>query len=221
MLRFYDFAQKKAVLKKAKAFSIAEAFIMLTIVSVALAAAAPMITKQIKHNNYSNVQANIISQQLDRVTTQNNTRLENMENTIEEITERMENRLTNTIPSGAVMYFDLATCPSGWTPLANKYPNAANAFIRNQTGSGRSIGNYQSSAVPDLRGQVGNFETRDDNTHTGVFADSTVAGNWLGGGGGGNFIRVIFRASAVSSVYNPSVNEVRPNNITLLACRKN
>lgn len=30
-----------------KAFSIAEAFIMLTIVSVALAAAAPMITKQI------------------------------------------------------------------------------------------------------------------------------------------------------------------------------
>ena len=206
---------------KKTAFSIAEAMMALLIGSVALGAAAPMITKQIKHNNLSNVQTNIISQQLDRVTTQNNTRLENMETNIEEIIENVENRLSNAIPSGAVMYFDLATCPSGWTPLANKYPNAANAFIRNQTGSGRSIGNYQSSAVPDLQGQVGNFETRDDNTHTGVFADSTVARYWLGGGGKGNFIRVIFRASAVSSVYNPSVNEVRPNNITLLACRKN
>ena len=49
-----------------KAFSIAEAFIMLTIVSVALAAAAPMITKQIKHNNLSNVQTNILGREINQ-----------------------------------------------------------------------------------------------------------------------------------------------------------
>ena len=121
--------------RKRKAFSVAEAMITLLIGSVALGAAAPMITKQIKHNNYSKVQTNIISQQLDRVTTQNNTRLEDMETNIEEIIENVENRLSNAIPTGAVMYFDLTACPSGWTPLANKYPNAANAFIRYQSGA--------------------------------------------------------------------------------------
>ena len=49
-----------------KAFSIAEAFIMLTVVSVALAAAAPMITKQIKHNNLSNVQTNLLGREINQ-----------------------------------------------------------------------------------------------------------------------------------------------------------
>ena len=49
------------------AFSIAEAFIMLTIVSVALAAAAPMVSKQIKYNNLSNVQTNLLGRKIDRV----------------------------------------------------------------------------------------------------------------------------------------------------------
>ena len=200
---------------KKTAFSVAEAMMALLIGSVALGAAAPMITKQIKHNNYSKVQTNIISQQLDRVTTQNNTRLEDMETNIEEIIENVENRLTNAIPSGAVMYFDLATCPSGWTPLANKYPNAANAFIRNQTGSGRSIGNYQSSAVPNIKGSFGGINS----TNNGPFTFR----NSVGGVRTGGYVNCVanFNANLSSSVYQDNVNEARPNNITLLACRKN
>lgn len=47
---------------------------MLTIVSVALATAAPMITKQIKHNNLSNVQSNILGRNINSV--QNDVRVQ-------------------------------------------------------------------------------------------------------------------------------------------------
>ena len=205
---------------KKTAFSVAEAMMALLIGSVALGAAAPMITKQIKHNNYSKVQTNIISQQLDRVTTQNNTRLEDMETNIEEIIENVENRLTNAIPSGAVMYFDLTACPSGWTPLVNKYPNASNAFIRNQSGSGRALGNYQTSAVPNV---TGSFYALDQvNSYTGAFYrnGSITAGNY-GKQGTYSYRNQVMDLSRVSSVYQDNVTEARPNNITLLACRKN
>jgi len=201
--------------RKRKAFSVAEAMITLLIGSVALGVAAPMITKQIKHNNYSQVQTNIISQQLDRVTTQNNKRLEDIETNIEEIIENVENRLTNAIPSGAVMYFDLTDCPSGWTPLVNKYPNASNAFIRNQSGSGRALGNYQSSAVPNIKGSFGGINS----TNNGPFTFR----NSVGGVRTGGYVNCVanFNANLSSSVYQDNVTEARPNNITLLACRKN
>ena len=47
-----------------KAFSIAEAMITLTIVSVIAASAAPMISKQVKINEMSDVQANILNQKI-------------------------------------------------------------------------------------------------------------------------------------------------------------
>ena len=65
-----------------KAFSIAEAFIMLTIVSVALAAAAPMITKQIKHNNLSNVQTNILGREINQAENRINVANANIQNIV-------------------------------------------------------------------------------------------------------------------------------------------
>ena len=80
MVKILNFDRKKQVLLKnnKKAFSIAEAFIMLTVASVALAAAAPMITKQIKHNNLSSVQTNILGREIDRAENIINTTNENI-----------------------------------------------------------------------------------------------------------------------------------------------
>ena len=55
--------------KVKKAFSIAEAMMALLITSVALGVAAPMITKQIKHNNLSNVQTNILGREISQAET--------------------------------------------------------------------------------------------------------------------------------------------------------
>ena len=49
-----------------KAFSVAEATIALLIGSVALGMAAPMITKQIKYNNMSEVQTRVLNQRIEK-----------------------------------------------------------------------------------------------------------------------------------------------------------
>ena len=57
---------------KIRAFSIAEAFIMLLVVSVAIGLSAPMMTKQIKHNNLSSVRANLFEREIERLQRQIN-----------------------------------------------------------------------------------------------------------------------------------------------------
>ena len=54
-------------IKYKKAFSIAEAMITLTIVSVIAASVAPMISKQIKINEMGDVQANILNQKIEDI----------------------------------------------------------------------------------------------------------------------------------------------------------
>ena len=56
--------QNSLTTKSVKAFSIAEAMITLTIVSVIAASVAPMISKQVKINEMGDVQANILNQKI-------------------------------------------------------------------------------------------------------------------------------------------------------------
>lgn len=87
---------KKTTCNNKKAFSVAEAMIALLIGSVALAAASPMITKQIKSQNFTDTQFRII---VDRLET-----------------------LENAIPKGTVAFFSndvtpqstTNPCPHGW-----------------------------------------------------------------------------------------------------------
>ncbi len=51
-------------LKPARAFSVAEAMIALLIGTIILGFSAPMITKQLKHNNFTSIQTQILNKKL-------------------------------------------------------------------------------------------------------------------------------------------------------------
>jgi len=286
-------------LNPTRAFSVAEAMIALLIGTIVLGFSAPMITKQLKHNNFTSIQTQILNKKIDNVDDKSdanagkisqiigtktpsdyavfinglsnkiakieqtlaNSNIQSLINgkleqkdydgDIDELWDSMDEKasvssvnnlntsLTNKItteinklkedlkskfvPSGAVMYFDLAACPSGWTALSSKYPRAANSFIRNQSGSGRDIGNWQQNAAPEIEGTFdGNID--DTDTHkTGAFyrqPDKYVVGANGNGEADGGYIG--FKASKSSAVYGRNgAKEVRPDNIVLLACRKN
>ena len=206
-----------------KGFSVAEAMMALLIGSVALGAAAPMITKQIKQNNFADAQLNVINRQMQNTNEEierNKSVLDNKVNdALTEIDKKMES--LDIIPSGAVMYFDLDKCPDNWTPLVQKYPAASNAFIRNISGSGRDLGSYQASAVPNIKGW---FHALDlVATYNGPFYDTGNGRVVSGYGKQGDYYyrQQGMDLNKVSNVYQDGVAEARPANIALLACIKN
>ena len=173
----------------------------------------------------STLQTNINSVN-NRVTTVNN----NLTTLEDDVTEIEEN-IKNLVPSGSVMYFDMTTCPKGWTALSSRYSSASGAFIRNLGESGRQLGSYQGGAVPDiqlaLRVDYNGGSLTDplakygnDDYNRGALSPTGGADEPMFNFGNlpdidkpGDLIK--------SSVYNKDVKEVRPNNIALLACRKN
>jgi len=62
-----EFVQQGLRLTTRRAFSIAEAMIVFTIVSVAIASVAPMISKQVKYNEMSDLQAKVLNQRIEEV----------------------------------------------------------------------------------------------------------------------------------------------------------
>ena len=279
-------------LNPTRAFSVAEAMIALLIGTIVLGFSAPMITKQLKHNNFTSIQTQILNKKIDNVDDKsdanagkisqiigtktpsayatyirgletkinnllNNQNIKNVMDGVEstdydddiddlqaqidtkvstatlnskisslntsltnkittEINKLKEDLKSKFVPSGAVMYFDLAACPSGWTALSSKYPKAANSFIRNQSGSGRSIGNWQQNAAPNIKGTFGGI----NHDNNGPFTMKNGVGGVRTGGYMNN--HTTFDASLASKVYGRnSATEVRPDNIVLLACIKN
>ncbi len=202
-----------------KAFSVAEATIALLIGSVALGMAAPMITKQVKQNNFTDTQFQVLRKEIERL---------------------RENQ--NNIPSGAVMFFDLASCPDTWSPLTETYPNAAGSFLRNlgetveQGKIARSRGSFQKNAAPDIdlalridayddyakpyyKKWLINEYGREDG-YWGVLTYGTdyndevmaVMSSAKKENRAGDLIK--------PDTYDTNVKEIRPDNIALLACRK-
>ena len=66
-LTLLEFVQQGLRLTTRRAFSIAEAMIVFTIVSVAIASVAPMISKQVKYNEMADVQAKVLNQRIEEV----------------------------------------------------------------------------------------------------------------------------------------------------------
>ena len=87
-----------------RAFSVAEAMIVLLIGTIILGFSAPMISKQLQHNNFSNIQSQILSSKIDKIDekskenkeniTQNTTNISNLQSQINSIQKIIEGDTT-------------------------------------------------------------------------------------------------------------------------------
>lgn len=118
-----------------------------------------------------------------------------------------------TVPTGAIMAFDLSSCPSGWT----EYTPARGRFLR---GIDNGAGND-----PDGTRAVGNVQGDAFRSHNHPFTDGA---DWRVNGGTGSsygfssttadsYVGTTNRAGVVGS--NGGA-ETRPKNVAVLYCRK-
>lgn len=196
---------KKVLESRYRAFSVAEAFIVLLIGSIALGMSAPMITKQIKAQNMTDAQFQHLSREIERL------------------------RAGQIgIPEGAIMAFNLANCPTGWYPLTDLDAEASGAFIRNIGDKAAARGVVQLDAAPNITGEaksleVGNHPCGTKDQIDALTVDCDGGQDWVGGGWGGTG-SITLDASLSSKSYgrkdsegNPAT-EVRPKNIAFLYC---
>ena len=132
------------------------------------------------------------------------------------------------VPSGAIMFFDRADCPDGWTAL-----NSEGAFIRDIGGEAAARGVLQEGGVPNIKGKGPRVSSEIFYKRSGyskkpltgpyVYAKDTdvLTGGEKGDGASSSYQGWNFDASLASSIYKDDLAEVRPKNIAYLACKKN
>ena len=124
---------KKIKIKSAKAFSIAEAMIALLIGTIILGFSAPMISKQLKQNDLTNIQTQIINSKI----------------------ERLERLIENSrIPVGSIIFLDSNRhngCPDGWTML-----NQEGKFFKITTVAD-NVGLAEGAFLPDHSHAIGKY----------------------------------------------------------------
>lgn len=220
--------QVKKHLPIKKAFSVAEAMIALLIGSIALGMAAPMITKQIKQNNFNDTQMSITQTQIAELRQEINV----LNETISELTN--EQSKNNGVPSGLIAFFDTKTCPDGWSVVNSGYngrfPRFAGKYTifsynsstkkHNTSGTSKtlSVGATQEDTIRDITGTIaGERSDYTDFPNSGAFYQDPNWGNFLGWAATDwDNTKIHFKASRVV----PTDIENRPKAIALLGCRK-
>ena len=225
---------------KRKAFSVAEAFIVLLIGSIALGMSAPMITKQIKAQNMTDTQFQVINRQADE--------LSGLMNDLMERINELENA-NNSIPQGSIVFFDSSTintdannngCPAGFTNIssgkAGKYimlDSNANAGVINKAEfpNHRHILGYMWSSGNDPHIIYANnsFSTSgkknsDDIFHFVAVNESRWFRNTNGQSADGKtFSHMFITSQDILDEKMKITNEfeVKPASLSLIACRKN
>lgn len=180
-------------IKQGKAFSVAEAMIALLIGSIALGMAAPMITKQVKVQNFSDAQFRISRDYM--------------------------------VPRGAVMFFNLESCPDKWSEVPSSWANSF-LMIKNTDDSSRELASFEADSIPNITG-IANVGHHTDNKTPETGTDGNAF--YFGGGNkykgpdavDGNNQLLYFDASRVAEVYGRlNHGDLRPKNVALIACQK-
>ena len=125
------FAPQVLKLTPIRAFSVAEAMIALLIGSLILGFSAPMITKQLKHNNFTSIQTQVMNKKIIEMT--------------QKITELEE----QVNPAGIVKFFYNTDCPTGWSNIGYE-----GHYIRVTTNSkdSYSVGSTIGPSLPNITG---------------------------------------------------------------------
>lgn len=219
---------------KLKAFSVAEAMIALLIGSIALGMAAPMITKQIKQNNFSDTQFQVINRDANN--------LRELVNDLVARVEELENA-QSSIAKGTVVFFDSNAvnssagnngCPNGFTNISS---DKVGKYI--MLDSNLNAGKINKADFPNHRHVIGYIPSSDNDTWsfymTNIFKSKAASSNstWLDIGPDGHTSRssttgVGFNQMLVTSLElindkskNTNEIEVKPASLSLIACRKN
>lgn len=138
---------------------------------------------------------------------------------------------TTGVPSGAVMAFDLASCPSGWsdyTPARGRFIRGIDNGAGNDPDGTRALGNVQGDELKSHT-HSGSANSAGDHSH-----GTSPGGSLLGNNGNGiglassggtlvNYSTAIANAGAHThtlSINNTGGTETRPKNVALLYCRK-
>jgi len=114
------------------------------------------------------------------------------------------------VPTGAVMYFRLSACPSGWAPLngTGGFPDYRGRFVRSLNTSGSGI---------DPGRTLGSFQDHQFQSHVHQFNPP----NGLVGASGAAVNAGIAGASNTSGPVTGNTGaETRPTNVALLLCEK-
>ncbi len=121
-------------------------------------------------------------------------------------------------PTGAIMAFDLATCPSGWseyTPARGRFLRGIDNGAGNDPSGTRVAGNVQADA---FQGHWHDFWSQQNST-----AGSTTGGYLTDytNQSKNNYNKARDAASDGTNGTPRTANETRPKNVAVLYCRKN
>lgn len=130
----------------------------------------------------------------------------------------LQTNYTSGVPTGQVAYYDLSSCPPGWSAAngSSGTVNVVGQFIRSlNTGStgfdpNRTLASAQSDSVQPLSVVISN-----GNMHVGTFTTGLNPGSGTATSGGDHLMQ-----SGDLSVGGTGT-ETRPQNVALLACQKN
>ena len=227
-------------LNPTRAFSVAEAMIALLIGTIVLGFSAPMITKQLKHNDYSDAQAQIVNRRIEKLIESNNALKQEIETL---------KKSSGGVPKGTVAFFnntvvaESATnpCPKGWSLIDSnwqgrfprfagkhlilEYDTAGKTYKDTGVEETLSVGQIQEDAIRNVLDNF-NLSFRDDSSSyptatstSGVFSVETTWSKWGFGGGGGRARNYKLTMNLSKGV--PVDVENRPKAVALLGCVKN
>jgi len=222
-------------LNPTRAFSVAEAMIALLIGTIVLGFSAPMISRQLKHNNYSDAQAQIINRRIEKLIESNNALKQEIETL---------KKSSGGVPKGTVAFFnntvvaESATnpCPKGWslidsnwqgrfprfsgTNLMLEYDTVNKTYKDTGVEETLSVGQIQEDAIRNITGTTfgeNSFESGMVKLLSGAFYLGKENNLWGNPAADSDNSKIYFDSSRIV----PTAVENRPRAIALLGCVKN